>query len=223
MKCGFYINNNFVEKEFDSEKLEYFKKLSDLLKVQPQKDFDFVRVGTPDGDGGYMMADNFKSGRIAYSFGINDNADWENDIANRGYEVFMYDHTIDKLPLENENFHFFKEGISAIDSDDGPLKTLEYYIKRNNHSSEQKMILKLDVEGYEWGVFETVNEETLKQFEQIVVEFHNLLSADEKILKILDKINKTHNLVYSHKNDFGITLQLDDITIPNVLEVTYLK
>ena len=135
----------------------------------------------------------------------------------------MYDHTIEELPLKNEIFHFFKEGISAIDSNNSPLKTLEYYIKRNHHSSEQNMILKIDVEGYEWGVFETVNEETLKQFEQIVVEFHNLLSGDERTLKILEKINKTHNLICSHKNDFCITLQLDDITIPNVLEVTYNK
>lgn len=207
----------------NSEKSKYFKELNSLLKIKNAKNCSLIRIGTPNGDGGYMMADNFKNGKIAYSFGISDNADWENDIAHLGYQVFMYDHTIDKLPLKNKNFHFFKNGISAIDTNNSPLKTLQYYIRQNGHEAEQNMLLKLDVEGYEWGVFETISTDTLKQFNQIVVEFHNLLGGNENCLKILEKINSTHHLIHTHKNDLSISAQIDDINIPNILEVTYIN
>ena len=36
------------------------------------------------------------------------------------------------------------------------------------------MILKMDVEGAEWDFLDTVDTKTLKQFDQIVFEYHEL-------------------------------------------------
>ena len=36
------------------------------------------------------------------------------------------------------------------------MKKLETFINRNNHTKERDMILKIDVEGAEWGVFENI-------------------------------------------------------------------
>ena len=48
-------------------------------------------------DGGYILLDDFHEGSIAYSFGISTDVTWDKEMASRGYDVFMYDHTIDKL------------------------------------------------------------------------------------------------------------------------------
>ena len=96
----------------------YYQELKKVLKIRRVKDLPFVRIGKVN-DGGYIMAGNLSQigwgGRgIAYSFGISNEISWDVDMARRGYNIFMYDMTIDKLPYENEKFHFFKEGIGGV-------------------------------------------------------------------------------------------------------------
>ena len=78
-------------------------------------------------------------------------------MAQRGYEIFMYDMTIDGLPQENEHFHFFKEGIAGTEIKERNLNTLSNFIKRNGHEDKTNMILKMDVEGAEWGFLSTIS------------------------------------------------------------------
>ena len=48
------------------------------------------------------------------------------ELADRGIDVFMYDHTIDSLPYENNHFHWKKIGICGKSSSENNLKTLGY-------------------------------------------------------------------------------------------------
>ena len=64
---------------------------------------DVVRIGR-DYDGGYVMADPGEDG-IAYSFGIGNDVSWDSGMARRGYEIFMYDITIDSPPSTHFRFH----------------------------------------------------------------------------------------------------------------------
>ena len=73
---------------------------------------DLLRIGRAY-DGGYVMVDDFDN-CVAYSFGISDDVSWDFDIAKRGIDVYMYDHTIDSLPVYDERFHFFKTTSIAI-------------------------------------------------------------------------------------------------------------
>lgn len=73
---------------------EYYELLRSLLKIKKIVGKNFVRIGNHN-DGGYLMIDNFQKSGVAYSFGINDDVSWDTDMVNRGYEIFMYDPTID--------------------------------------------------------------------------------------------------------------------------------
>ena len=208
---------------------EYYDKLRKRLKIKKIVGKNFVRLGRPF-DGGYIMADNFNaSGGIAYSFGICDDVSWDTDMAKRGYEIFMYDPTIDSLPQNHERFHFFKEGISGVADKEKSMDTLENFIRRNGHEHESNMILKMDVEGAEWSFLSTVTSETLSQFDQLLFEFHDIIRPKDQsvmnaTLACLKKITRTHSLVHLHMNNFGSCLILDDrILIPETLELTYVK
>jgi len=202
----------------------YYKKLKEILKIKKTKYYPLVRVGQNGCDGDYIMLGNFDGdSKIVYSFGINDDVNWDNTLANIGYNIFMYDHTIENLPFNRDEFHFFKEGISGIDEENHPLKTLKYYIEQNGHKNTKNMILKMDVEGAEWDFLETVDSKTLRQFNQIIIEYHNILKAGlgDKILKLLAKLNKTHQLIHLHGNNSGYIIRIGDKVFPDVIEATY--
>ena len=62
----------------------------------------------------------------------------------------MYDHTIKSLPYENPRFHWKQIGLCGIKTKNNKLKNLEQLILENGHLNEENMILKLDIEGWEW-------------------------------------------------------------------------
>ena len=228
-KWGFYIDNRLVliDAQLNTD-VEYYKRLRQALKIENLKDKLLVRVGTHLTDGSYVMVDSFKKTRIAYSFGINNDVSWDNDMVNKGFEVYMYDHTINEIPYYLDGFHFFKEGISGNNKPEEHLNTLETYIKRNGHTTKTNMVLKMDVEGAEWDFLETVPVKILKQFDQIVLEFHNLVRAcsdeeKERRIAALHKLNATHQLVHLHGNNTGYVLQFLGATFPDVIEVTYVN
>ena len=206
----------------------YYEQLRALLTVKKVIGKNFVRVGKHN-DGGYIMVDNFQNSGVAYSFGISDDVSWDTDMAARGYEIFMYDPTIDALPAANPKFHFFREGIADREIKDRSLNTLEHFIGVNGHTDCDNMILKMDVEGAEWSFLATVTSEILSRFDQMTFEFHNLIAPKDQsvmnaTLACLNKINRTHSLVHLHASKCGAFMVLDDkILIPDVLELTYVK
>lgn len=207
--------------------LEYYERLRALLKVKRVVGKNFVRVGRHH-DGDYLMVDNFAGG-VAYSFDIAEDVSWDADIARRGYEIFMYDPTIDALPEENSRFHFFREGIAGIEMRDRNLNTLENFIRRNGHENADNMILKMDVEGAEWSFLSTVTPEILSKFDQLVFEFHYMIDPKNQsemnaTLACIKKLNQTHTLVHLHANNSCPVLILDGkILVSDFLELTYVK
>lgn len=225
-KWGYYTRAGLCEITADlNVSQDYYRELKELLKVKRVKDGDLIRVGLGGADGGYIMLKSFKDNGIAYSFGISNDVTWDNIMAEMGYDIYQYDHTINALPYERKEFHFFKEGISGIDSEEQPLKTLEYYLNRNKHLEEKNMILKMDVEGAEWDFLETVDSSILKQFDQIVFEMHNMVRPVDanRILPLLKKLNNTHSLVHIHGNNCGYQLKIGDTIFPDVIETTYIN
>ena len=200
---------------------EYYSELHRLLHIAEAEGHELTRTGR-DNDGGYVMLDDFPGG-VAYSFGICDDVSWDKDMASRGYDVYMYDHTIDGLPEENARFHWSKLGISDGVTDDDRFKSLEELISRNGHENERDIILKMDVEGAEWGFFESVKPETLSQFSQMTFEIHNMINPaySERILNALRKINMTHQLVHLHTNNNGTCITAGGKNFCTLFEVSY--
>ena len=185
-----------------------------------------VRKGRPN-DGGYLMVDSGLKGVVAYSLGINDDVSWDLDMVALGCQIYQYDHTIDALPQDHPNFHWFKTGIAGRPSPDGVLQPLGDLIVRNGHAGRHDLILKMDIEGYEWDVFEAMDRETLTQFSQIVIEVHTLALSDSgrqaKIAAVLEKLYAVHQPVHVHANNHGYFGVVGGVPIPDVLEVTYVR
>ena len=207
----------------NSEKYIFFEKIHKILKLLSfaDKTIEFNRVGNTN-DGGYTMFLPLSENKIAYSIGISNDTSWDSDMASRGYEVYMYDHTIKNLPNKNRAFHWEKLGIIG-GRETKDLIELSTMIHRNGHDNETGMVLKMDVEGAEWDVLRYISSDVLCRFDQIVMELHDLLNPfnREIYLEALDKITSTHSLVHIHANNCSNVDFCGELMLPNVLEVTF--
>ena len=154
-------------------------------------------------DGSYVLLDDFKDIKIAYSIGIGKKIQFDKALADKGIDVYMYDHTIEKLPYENEKFHWKKIGIgnNANAGRTHNIQTLTEMMKDNGHTNEKNMILKIDVEGPEWKALNDLPEEVFIQFKFIIMEFHFFKLYPENpelAYNVFKKIYKTHQAFYVH-------------------------
>ena len=226
IRCGGYIGDSLFTMEIPvNNDEEYYRGLNKLLSISPVKN-KLCCIGK-HGDGGYIMPYVFRGGGIAYSFGINDDVSWDEDMAKHGYNVYMYDHTIEALPYRRAEFYFHRCGIASSRLLSPCMETLEHLLQTNCHMDINNMILKMDIEGAEWEVLAGMNEDILARFDQIVLEFHGLLAADTEkekmIFSALSKINSTHKLVHLHGNNMGTSIRLCDRCFPDALEATYVR
>ena len=181
-----------------------------------------IRIGKK-GDGGYIILDDLKNIKIAYSFGIAREISFEKELANKNIDVFMYDHTIEDLPFKNSRFHLKKIGLKGTitNNTNNKLKTLSELLKENGHSQENNMILKLDIESYEWDVFKYLSLNILNHFKFIVGEFHfsnkNLLNY----YNILKRLQMTHQIFHLHCNNCGKIIDLEGYKICEFLEISF--
>ena len=212
----------------ESNKFQNFHEIIALLTPMDVSGAKYTRVGQQY-DGGYIMLDDVPSRKIdaAYSFGISSDVSWDEEIAGLGIDIYMYDHTIEKLPKQNPRFHFFKEGVTG-DPEEKGLETLSNLIRRNGHERSKNLLLKMDIEGYEWSVFEETPSAVIGQFVQIVIELHGLIPSRSKadlsqLLSVLKKINQTHQSVHVHANGHCPISWLGELALPNLLEVTYVR
>ena len=203
---------------------DYFDKIKKSLLVKcPVEKNKLVRFGKKH-DGGYVLLDDFDSSMNVYSFGISNDVSFEKDLANRGLTIFMYDHTIGELPEYHENFCYRKIGISHIDEIEHRKLSLKTLLEENGDIGNNNLILKMDVEGAEWDVIMNTSSEIWKQFKQMTFEFHRVEDlSNPNILPALQKLNRTHQIVWVHGNNYGYVGKAGDIEIPAYLELTYLN
>jgi hypothetical protein len=173
------------------------------------------------------MANDFEGNRICYSIGVGPQVIWDTEMAERGMEIYQYDHTVESTPDNHPNFHFNRIGISHK-LDDPQLITLESMLEMNDHLNKDNMLLKIDVEGAEWDVFENISSKTLMKFDQIVVEFHGLNFFDRDSFrvradKVFRNIAHSHSCIHIHGNNYGSISVVKNIPLPEVIEITYAR
>ena len=177
-------------------------------------------------DGCYVLLDDFENIKFAYSFGLSDNIQFDKALAEKGIDIYMYDHTINSLPYENPKFHWKKIGLCGVGKQFPDMKNLEELIKENGHANEKNMILKMDIEHWEWESIIDLNENTLKQFKYIAIEFHfkdeNEYKDNNIYYNVIKKLSKTHQSFYFRCNaerfkkiNFGFN------RICHIIEVSY--
>lgn len=217
----FYFNSqepnkyNFLKKEIFPYRTPYTKK----------------RYGGK-ADGSYVFLEELiNESKFVYSFGINigfDAIKFDLEMAEMGKTVFMYDGSIESPSFTHPNFVFTKEHISK----DNFLNCL----KTNGHLSEDKMVLKVDIDGYEYDLFNNNIEQIAEHFNQISIEVHSLieeapaewiidslnlsLMKDKEIKKLFfHNIKKYYNIVHIHANNHSPTY----VDFPSSIEILFLR
>ena len=229
---------NFLKLLTNNDELEY-KGIENCLLKNPDRHFCIYHLILPKevigkkrillgekADGAYVLLDDLTNIKIAYSFGISDYIQFDKALADKGIDIYMYDHTINSLPYENPKFHWKKIGICGLGNQHSNMKNLEELIIENGHINEKEMILKMDVEHWEWESLIDLKESTLNQFKYIAIEFH---FRDEKVYNnhniyynVIKKLSQTHQAFYvrcngerSKKVNFGFN------RICHIMEVSY--
>lgn len=202
---------------------------STLALLSPVKvsGFNKRRVGGT-GDGGYVMLDDLSDIRVCYSLGVGPDVSWDLEMAERGAEIFQYDHTVDQTPSSHRNFHHFKVGISHDDLIAPNLRRIDTLVHENGHALRRDMVLKIDIEGSEWDSLSVLSSETFGQFRQILCEIHGLRMIDlesfrARAVALFNKLRTSHHCIHVHGNNFGGMAIVAGTPIADVLELTYVR
>lgn len=184
-----------------------------------------MRVGN-ERDGAYIMVEP-ESCQDIISFGISDNVTFEKEMAQRGHRSFMFDHTIESLPEQNDMFFWKKQGICSEPGAIDQCRTLQEHLAAIPDLTE-RLVLKIDVEGHEWGVFWKTDPKTLARFDQILVEFHWLRFLDQPGFRhnfkaALSNINGLFTPFHVHANNCAGEMFVEGLPVADVIEISYIK
>ncbi len=195
-----------------------------LLRPYAVHGFSKARFGSAH-DGGYVLLDDFRGVDTAFSFGIDQNASWDLDIARKGVTVYEFDHTVDAPVSDNARLIFARKKISTEAGPDS--ESLPSLINRHDKQNMRpNMLLKIDIENDEWAVFDATPPEILKRFSQVVVEFHFFNSFSDFhwrriYTRVFKKMADAYTVVHVHANNFAGVSNVANVVIPNVLEITF--
>jgi hypothetical protein len=172
-------------------------------------------------DGGYVIVNDLDHHDYLVSFGIGNDMNFEAQVVEKIAGAHLYDDSISLLPTPIQKTVFFPERIDFVQG-----LSLTHVLSRLINVYD--LILKIDIEGSEWDIFDMATSDELIKFRQIVVEFHWLEGIVEsnfrlKVLRVLKKIGMTHYVINSHPNNWSDVLFIENVFIPNVIEVTFFR
>lgn len=198
------------------------KSIAKELKVDGNTGRLF-RFGGPH-DGGYVISKPRTKNLVVLSFGVGNDISWEEAVSSYAHTIHLYDHTVEDLPIQLPGATHFKEQIG--NSRQLETTSLSSCIERLPPAEEY--ILKMDIEGAEWITLLEAEVDALKQFSQIVIEFHDfhkrILESDvSEVLEVLRKLRVNHVITNVHPNNYGRFDIIGNHPIPDILEVTYLR
>ena len=215
----------------DVQALPDYARVADvarLLQTCRVEGETLVRVGG-EIDGGYVMLDALRPPAVTagYSFGVGHDVSWDVAVAGRGIDLFLYDHTVKRLPEPVPRGRFVRTGIRGREPVAGQ-KTIAEVLADNGHTGRRDLVLKMDIEGAEWPVLEEVSSETFESFSQIAVELHGMEHAltpegHARISAALGKLAVTHQPIHVHGNCNVVPVWIGGLVLPPVLEVTYVR
>jgi FkbM family methyltransferase len=207
------------DKMMMQERLISFLSLiqSSFLKIDELK-----RFGS-ENDGGYVICSIIDKETSVISCGIGNNASFDFQISKEVKDVYMYDHTIETVKNLNANMKFFKVGVDT--KSQNSYVSIEEIIEKNRINTS---VLKIDIEGMEWNILDSLDLNVLKKFDQIIVEFHNLfeITFQEKsslYFRVLRNLVSHFSIINVHPNNWSDSRILCGIPFADTLEITFLN
>jgi hypothetical protein len=182
--------------------------------------FPLLRLGSPN-DGGYLSVDDFSKNDTLVSLGIGDNIDFERDISTRVGKILAFDHTVDLPNSGIDNLTFFNLGVKA---ESAPrFTTLSKIIREKSLTGD--LILKIDIEGWEWEVLDGLSSSELARFKQIIGEFHGFhkISNFEVIERVIYRLTENFVVTNCHANNWGAYQIIQRVAVPDVVEISWLR
>jgi len=217
--------NNYNKSElnhFDYSILNTYKTPNNLVRIGPKE------------DGGYVIAGGFNYD-LFISCGIANDIRFEDAFLDiHPIKCIAFDGTINSFPSHRNNMEWIPKNIGYLNTE--KTTNLKEYIQTNN-----KIFLKMDIEGSEFNWLDCMTETELDNFSQIVLEVH--WPFDIYRMNMLKKLNKTHYIIHIHGNNYcdrdipkhlpsgrtydgTVTINNDKmskIRLPEVFEVTYIN
>lgn len=202
-----------------------FSRLAEFVhSVRPRATTTpLVRIGKP-GDGGYLLPDDLEGMKILISPGVSTEVTFDSEMSKRGLHSFMADASVDGPPVNDPNFHFFKKFVDV--HEDNLNMRLDSLCQKVPPELDGDRILQMDIEGAEYRVLLDLDEDNLKKFRIMVVEFHHLTRLfGEWQMQIISatfrKLLRHHYVVHIHPNNVAPPTQRGGVSIPPVMEFTF--
>ena len=129
------------------------------------------------------------------------------------YKMFQYIDFLLFFKINRKNRFFLKQigkGKDCLDL----IKIIEHNFINNN-----KIFLKVDIEGFEYEILDDIIFHKDK-FEGVIIEFHEITKNLNKIIEFINKINSNLDLVHIHANNYSVK-ELDKF--PEVIELIFSK
>lgn len=218
---GSLITQSQVDHERSINIENHLNELLELICPWPSKS-NLVRIGS-QADGGYVLNEEDRDHTThLFSGGIENNNDFEMELAELGVSGLQVDNSIDEAPRKHERLRFIKATV-GIELGDFSVKS---FLASQN---EQRLLVKLDVEGAEWDTLDELSIYELSSITCLVAEFHflgKLNQSDflERVMRVFSKIRAAglYPCFISPNNVTGVDIH-GGVAIPRNLEITFTK
>lgn len=145
--------------------------------------------------------------------------------------IYQFDHTVDApaAVASQPLLRFHRIGIAGEGAPLPGMKSITAILAHEMAMHQGDLILKMDIDGWEWEVFESMPEATLCRFRQICHEIHQPVGrpADfrkrKRNLAVLRKLHEFFAPVHLHANNAGKVRSICGVHVPKLLEITWLR
>ena len=231
-----HILKNMIQQATASQGLALAPKTPDTDAIQTMSylwpvdtGHSLMRIGD-DHDGGYLVPDDVDGIAACFSPGIGSTCSFERGLARRiGAPTHFCDRgktsTLANYP---DDFEFSVDErwlTSSWERGSAEFNTLSEWVQ--SHGPETgDLLLEMDIEGAEYSVLLSTEEQLLNRFRIIVLELHDLQSVTSRFSRanvftpFFNHLSRNFDIVHAHPNNCCGDFKIGDTNIPNAIEVT---
>jgi Methyltransferase FkbM domain len=200
--------------------------LNHLKNLLPRKtNHELIRLG-PNGDGGYLVPNDFKGISLCLSPGTGKAVGFENSLLEFGIPSVLIDEDVVNAPSTlPQGSTFINNFVTGFDS----AKRISLNTLIEKFSKSGDLILQMDIEGHEYKALSSISRKNLDRCRIIVCEFHYTFEWifkhewDWYYSEIFDKLLENHVVVHTHPNNAGGFFSYAGVKYPNLIEITFLR
>jgi len=188
-----------------------------------RENVSLIRLGAKFDGGYYVPADS--SFDYVISAGIGKNCEFEQEFASQGVTVIAIDPTVPSLPHPHSSITHIQKFLSGS-LNNRKCVSLKAIVEGYNNELK-KTILKLDIEGAEYEILESIEKNRLFSG-LLIVEFHNLYqvtndSFRQQFERTLSFLEDRYQPIHFHSNNWGTFHNVGNYFFPEVFEVTLIN